>query len=111
MTGMVGSGIGYSSREAFFLLKVQDTKPWSIFVSKEGYTSKCKDIGMMIPFSQNYEYVYIVESTKESKLIPSVSLNFTFDINNELLSDVFVQGILPVAETLQIHTEVLLENP
>jgi len=63
-----------------------------VFLSKEGFKNTCEDIGMMNLFSQNWEYVYMEEEQTESTIIPTVSLNFTFAINNELLSDVFVQG-------------------
>ena len=75
--------------KAVFLIKVKDTKPWSVFLSKERLKSACQDIGRMALFGQNWIYV---EMEEEKTIIPTVSLNFTFTINTELLSDVFVQG-------------------
>ena len=88
--GMTEGSMNYP--EALFLIKVQDTKPWSIFLSKEGFKNTCEDIGMIIPFTRTWKFVYLEQEKTDSDIIPTVSLNFTFDINNELLSDVFVQG-------------------
>lgn len=79
----------YSNR-FIFLVRVQNSNPWSILVSKDGFKSKCKNIGIPIPFQNNYESIYIDEEQTESIFILYGSLNFTFDINNDLLSDVFV---------------------
>ena len=88
--GMAEGEYGYA--RAVFLIKVKDTKPWSLFLSKEGFKNTCEDIGLLVPFSQNRQYLYMTEEKTESTIIPTVSLNFTFTINTELLSDVFVQG-------------------
>ena len=47
---------------------------------------------MPIPFQNSYYSIPIEEEQTESNFISHGSLNFTYDINNELLSDVFVQG-------------------
>jgi hypothetical protein len=87
--GMTGEEYG---GPAVFLIKVKDAKPWSAFLSKQGFKSACEGIGLMNLFGQNYIYVGMEEEKTESTIIPTVSLNFTFTINTELLSDVFVQG-------------------
>ena len=77
-----------------FLFKIQNIKPWSILVSKTGFKTKCiaMSIGFPLPFSYNHLYVGIEEDENESIIMSTVTLNYTFDINNELQSDVFVQG-------------------
>jgi len=75
-----------------FLAKVQKTEEWSVMASKTGYKSGCQTIGILVPFTKNYAYVMLEEDVEESETVPIASLDFTFDINNELLTDVFVQG-------------------
>ena len=77
---------------ALFLTRVQHTKQWSVLAKKEGYKGYCRNIGIMIPFRENYGYAYLVEYVENTEIIPRATLNFTFEIGNELLSDVFIQG-------------------
>ena len=75
-----------------FLAKVQKTEEWSVLASSTGYKSGCQNIGILVPFSQKFANVRLEEDVEESETVPTASLDFTFDINNELLTDVFVQG-------------------
>jgi hypothetical protein len=77
---------------ALFLTKVQNTEQWSVLAKKEGYKGDCRKIGIMIPFKENYGYAYLVEDVDNTAIIPRASLNFTFEVSNELFADVFIQG-------------------
>ena len=65
--GMTG---GYDAK-AVFLIKVKDTKPWSVFLSKERFKSACQDIGRMILFGQNWIYVEMEEETVKHFVVKS----------------------------------------
>jgi hypothetical protein len=63
---------------ALFLTKVENTKQWSVLAKKEGYKGACQNIGIMVPFKENYGYAYLVEDVENTEIIPWASLNLTY---------------------------------
>jgi len=83
---------GSYSQRAYFFLSVQKATPWSVRASAKGYQTQCSTIGVLVPFQNNWQYMYLQPKETESSIIPTASLNFTFDINTEILSEVMIQG-------------------
>ena len=89
LTGATENGT-YSA--AHFFLKSENTLSWSIAVIKQGFISTCQNIGLLKPFTENTKKVSLLALENNNNIIPTSFLNFTFDITNELLPDVFVQS-------------------
>merc|ERR1712142_1135144 len=75
-----------------FLIRVEHTDGWSVRASSEKYQTTCQDIGNMVPFTNNWASISLQEVVKEAKIERTASVDFSFDINNELLPDLFVQS-------------------
>ena len=81
--------ISAGNQQETFLLRVEHTGKWSVRASREGYKTVCQDIGMMIPYKLNYAYVYLREDVK---IVPTASIDFSFDTSYNLEPLVFVQS-------------------
>jgi len=78
---------------ADFFMKSESSQPWSVLVSKEGFQTTCKPIGVIKPFADNTRTIHILKEENINKdITPLTFVNFTFNINNLLLPEVFVQG-------------------
>eukprot|EP00091_Calanus_sinicus_P007659 TRINITY_DN18832_c0_g1_i1.p1 TRINITY_DN18832_c0_g1~~TRINITY_DN18832_c0_g1_i1.p1 ORF type:complete len:142 (-),score=26.57 TRINITY_DN18832_c0_g1_i1:398-823(-) len=78
---------------ADFFLRSENALPWSVLAMKEGYQTTCQPIGVIKPFIENLKKVYMLKDEEnKNDILPYLSLNFQFNISNQLLPDVFIQG-------------------
>ena len=78
---------------ADFFLRTENALPWSVLAMKEGYQTTCLPIGIIKPFIENLKTIYMLKDENNyNDIAPYMFFNFQFNISNQLLPDVFIQG-------------------
>jgi len=75
-----------------FLIKVENTNSWSIRAAGEKYKTVCRTIGPMMPFTSNYASIPLREVEEKVEIVRTASLNFSFDLSNDVSTSVFIQS-------------------
>jgi len=78
--------------EEAFLIKVENTNSWSVRAAKEKYETVCQTIGPMMPFTSNYASIPLREVEEKAEIVRTASLNFSYDLSNDLQTSVFIQS-------------------